>query len=80
MLIVVSADVNIQMLATPDWYIVITSPVGLIVVKDNVASGQQTGINLFGRFTVFVGEERIHKTWIHWSCLPVLGNPQMFTN
>ena len=71
--IVVSADVNIQMLATPDRYIVITSPVGLIVVKDNVASGQQTGINLFGRFTAFAGEESIHRIWIHWSCLPVYG-------
>lgn len=48
-LIVILADVNMQMLATPDNYIVITSPIGLMVVKDHGDSAEQTGINLFGR-------------------------------
>lgn len=51
MLFSLSADLNIQMLATPDNYIVITSPVGLIVVKDHGDSGEQTGISLFGELT-----------------------------
>ena len=37
------------MLATPDNYIVITTPVGLIAVKDHGDSGEQVSISLFGR-------------------------------
>ncbi|XP_067949948.1 uncharacterized protein [Watersipora subatra] len=43
-----AVDVNTQMLATPDHYIVITTPVGLLAIKDHGTSGEQVSIGLFG--------------------------------
>ena len=41
-------DVNTQLLATPDNYLIMTEPFGLVVFKDNGDHATQTGSNLFG--------------------------------
>jgi len=43
-----TVDVQMQLLATPYKFIIVTSPIGLIIMQDNGDSGAQVGISLFG--------------------------------
>lgn len=41
-----------QVLVTPEGYLVITSAVGLILVKDYETAGEQVGLTIFGKYAV----------------------------